>query len=57
MSIEICKTCCGQGEVFSGHYQYFGEFQPPEPYMDVCPDCGGKGAFPEDDDKQGDQDE
>ena len=42
-SVEIrepaCKRCQGQGEIFTGHYEYFGEWQPPEPIMEPCPYC------------------
>ncbi len=34
-----CKRCDDQGEVFSGDYHYYGEFDPPEPIMEPCPDC------------------
>lgn len=42
--VDVCDTCHGQGEVYSGHDQNFHyfDFQPPEPIMDVCPECGGE---------------
>lgn len=41
-----CEVCHGQGEVYSGHDQHFHyfDFQPPEPIMEVCPECGGEEA-------------
>ncbi|WP_313397078.1 hypothetical protein [Stutzerimonas nitrititolerans] len=39
-----CDTCHGQGEVWTGetqHFHYF-DFQPPEPVMEACPECGGE---------------
>lgn len=44
--VDVCDTCHGQGEVYSGHDQHFHyfDFQPPEPIMDVCPECGGEEA-------------
>lgn len=42
-----CEVCHGQGEVYSGidqHFHYF-DFQPPEPIMEVCPECGGEEAI------------
>ncbi len=36
---SVCKRCDDQGEVFSGDYHYYGEFDPPEPIMEPCPDC------------------
>lgn len=40
-----CRDCGGQGEVYSGHDEYQGHFQPPEPVMDVCGTCGGDGVL------------
>lgn len=43
-----CEYCHGQGEVYSGrdqHFHYF-DFQPPEPIMDICPDCNGDDLTP-----------
>jgi hypothetical protein len=38
-----CDTCHGQGEICVGQ-QTFGymSMQPPEPIMEVCPECGGE---------------
>lgn len=41
----MCRDCAGQGEVYSGHSTYQGQFQPPEPDMDVCGTCGGDGVL------------
>lgn len=43
-----CDTCHGQGEVFTGESQSFGymSMQPPEPIMEVCPECSGEGITP-----------
>jgi hypothetical protein len=40
-----CDTCHGQGEICVGQ-QTFGymSMQPPEPIMEVCPECGGEEA-------------
>ena len=40
-----CRDCGGQGEIYSGHDAYQGQFQPPEPVMDVCGTCGGDGVL------------
>lgn len=40
-----CRDCGGQGEIYSGHNEYQGHFQPPEPVMDVCGTCGGDGVL------------
>lgn len=39
---DVCGVCQGQGEVCVGE-QTFGymSMQPPEPIMEVCPECGG----------------
>lgn len=44
--VDVCDTCHGQAEVYSGHDQHFHyfDFQPPEPIMEVCPECGGEEA-------------
>lgn len=34
-----CKRCDDQGDVFTGDYHYYGEFDPPEPIMEPCPEC------------------
>lgn len=38
---EECDTCGGQGEVWAGTYTDCGYWQPPEPDMIPCPECGG----------------
>lgn len=43
---EVCDTCHGQGEIYSGedqHFDYFS-FQPPEPVMITCPECNGESS-------------
>lgn len=39
--VERCDTCYGHGEVPTGETQRFGDLQPPEPVMMVCPECSG----------------
>lgn len=41
----VCRDCAGRGEIYSGHDSYQGQFQPPEPDMDVCGTCGGDGVL------------
>lgn len=38
---EVCDTCGGHGEIWIGTYTYHGHWEPPEPDMEVCPECGG----------------
>lgn len=40
-----CPSCGGEGEIFSGGYSYFGHIDPPEPNMDKCVECDGKGLI------------
>lgn len=35
-----CDACHDQGEVWAGETAYQGEWQPPEPVMERCPECG-----------------
>ena len=40
-----CDTCHGQGEICVGQRTFgYMSMQPPEPIMEVCPDCGGEEA-------------
>lgn len=41
----ICQECGGRGEVHTGEYTYEGEWQPPEPVMVECGECGGDGQI------------
>lgn len=41
----ICPTCLGNGEVWAGTSSYQGEWQPPEPDMEPCGECGGDGKL------------
>jgi hypothetical protein len=41
----ICPSCCGQGEIYSGHDSCQGQWQPPEPDMDKCGECDGDGVI------------
>lgn len=43
---EVCDTCHGKGEVWTGESQSFDymSMQPPEPIMEACPECGGESA-------------
>ncbi|SEE39381.1 hypothetical protein [Pseudomonas coleopterorum] len=40
-----CPDCGGEGEIFTGSYSYFGHMDPPEPNMDKCVECDGKGLI------------
>lgn len=44
LDAPACKTCHDQGEVPTGEVAYQGHFQPPEPVMESCPECGGEPA-------------
>lgn len=39
---EHCDTCHGLGEVATGTVTHHGYNQPPEPDLEVCPECSGK---------------
>lgn len=44
LDAPACKTCHDQGEVPTGETTYQGHWQPPEPVMESCPECGGEPA-------------
>ena len=39
---ERCDTCHGLGEVATGTVTHHGYNQPPEPDLEVCPECSGE---------------
>lgn len=39
---ELCDTCNGQGDVATGTITHHGYNQPPEPDLEVCPECSGE---------------
>ncbi|WP_295487907.1 hypothetical protein [uncultured Pseudomonas sp.] len=41
----ICHSCGGRGEVHTGQYTDEGQWQPPEPVMVECGECGGDGQI------------
>lgn len=41
--INTCKTCNGQGQVYSNQQTFFGAFRT----VVVCPDCAGEGKIPD----------
>lgn len=41
--INTCKTCNGQGQVYSNQQTFFGAFRT----VVTCPDCAGEGKIPE----------
>lgn len=40
-----CEDCGGEGEIFTGNTSYEGQWQPPEPIMEKCCACDGKGRI------------
>lgn len=46
----ICPSCKGEGETYSGSNTWEGHFQPPEPIMEECGECGGDGVIGDADD-------
>ncbi len=41
--INTCKTCNGQGQVYSNQQTFFGAFRT----VVVCPECAGEGKLPD----------